>query len=165
MTTPCVTSRDQLLELLQPVLRRIAPLVEEPAEQWADRLRSAFPVEGEVVQQIGTALAQGIEQGWLCDRGDATARFSRVAKASPETSDLSIDVVALEGPALEHTHPRGELTLGFAAPGSDPAHVRFEEQPPGWVVCQPGSRHVPTVTGGRMHLLYFLPGGAVQWHG
>ena len=27
-----------------------------------------------------------------------------------------------------------------------------------------GSTHTPTVTGPRMHLLYFLPDGAVEWH-
>jgi hypothetical protein len=26
-----------------------------------------------------------------------------------------------------------------------------------------GSTHTPTVTGPRMVLLYFLPGGAVEW--
>jgi hypothetical protein len=31
------------------------------------------------------------------------------------------------------------------------------------VVFPPDSAHVPTVTGGRMLIVYFLPGGAVEW--
>ncbi len=49
--------------------------------------------------------------------------------------------------------------LGFAVEG-DP---RFDGQPEGWIVFAPGTQHVPTVTGGRMLIAYFLPGGAVEW--
>ena len=46
---------------------------------------------------------------------------------------------------------------------------RFEGEPtfdghePGWVVFPPGSHHIPTVEGGTMLFLYFMPGGAVVW--
>jgi hypothetical protein len=83
-----------------------------------------------------------------------------VAKPGPETHDFSVDVVALEGEALRHRHPRGEITIGFA--GSDP-DARFDGYAPGWVVMPAGSTHTPTVVGGTMHLIYFLPGGAVDW--
>ncbi|RMG89073.1 MAG: DUF4863 family protein, partial [Candidatus Dadabacteria bacterium] len=36
-------------------------------------------------------------------------------------------------------------------------------QAEGWVVFGEGSDHVPTVTGGTMLLLYFLPGGRIDW--
>ena len=85
-------------------------------------------------------------------------RFGRVSKALPETRDFAVDAVDMEGPGPPHTHPRGELNLCFALDGSP----TFDGQPPGWVVLGPGSWHVPTVAGGRMAILYFLPGGAWQ---
>jgi hypothetical protein len=159
-------SAEPLLELLDPVLERVAeldPSACTDAEAQARLLRAlqeAFPIDGPHVQAIGEMLRQGIADGWLCNHGEPAARFSRVAKPSPATRDLSIDVVSLEGAALAHTHPRGEVTLGFAAEGTP----RFDGHPPGWVFMAPGSTHTPTVEGGRMYLLYVLPGGAVQWH-
>ena len=65
----------------------------------------------------------------------------------------------MEGPAAGHTHTNGEINLGFRWSG-DP---KFDGRPTGWVVFPPGSHHVPTVTGGEMLLLYFVPGGKVVW--
>lgn len=159
----------------QSLLRDLAPVLDlvaahslegcrdhQAAARVAAQLQAALPAEGPLAQAVGAALRQGILDGWLCDRGQPHARFSRVAKAGPDTRELSIDVVALEGAALRHGHPRGEVTLGFpfdpAATGS-----RFDDHPPGWVVMPAGSVHTPTVSGPRMVLLYFLPGGAVDW--
>jgi hypothetical protein len=157
-----------LLRDLAPVLELVAalPLDEcrdpEAAARLTAGLQASLPAEGPVAQAVGAALRQGIHDGWLCDRGEPTARFSRVAKAGPQSRDLSIDVVALEGPALRHGHPRGEVTLGFTV-DPEASGSRFDGHPPGWVVMPAGSAHVPTVTGPRMALLYFLPGGAVDW--
>lgn len=159
-------SSARLLDLLRPVLAEVAALDPSSCRDAAgaahllETLRGTFPVDGAEVRAIGEALRQGIADGRLCDHGEPQARFSRVAKSTPATHDLSVDVVSLEGAALRHTHPRGEVTLGFAA-GGDP---RFDGHPAGWVFMEPGSTHTPTVEGGRMHLLYFLPGGAVEWH-
>ena len=46
-------------------------------------------------------------------------------------------------------------------PGGAPV---FDGRGTGWVFLRPGSRHVPSVSGHRMNLIYFLPGGAVEWH-
>ena len=40
-------------------------------------------------------------------------------------------------------------------------HPRFDGHGPGWLVYPPNSRHVPTVTGGRMLIAYFLPAGEI----
>ena len=72
---------------------------------------------------------------------------------------MSIDVVEFEGPAAEHVHPQGEVSLCFVRSGAP----RFDGRGPGFVVLPPGSRHVPTVEGGRMLIAYFLPDGAVEW--
>ena len=123
-------------------------------------MESAFPVGGETALAIAQELRRGIAEGWLCNRGEPEARFSRLAKPSPQTHDLSIDVVSLLGSAVAHTHPNGEITLGFAAEAGE---ARFDGRPPGWVFLGPGTTHTPQVVGARMHLLYFLPQGAVIW--
>ena len=110
-------------------------------------------------------MLNDVDAGWLCDRGEPNARFCRLAKATAETHGLSIDVVSLEGEAVEHTHPRGEVTIGFRARGLPAdASPTFDDRDPGWVFLGPGSRHAPRVDGGRMVLMYFLPDGAVEWH-
>lgn len=157
-----------LRELLAPILARVAAL--EPQAQTSPEqvqaleaaLEADFPYAGEHVQALGRAIQAGIDAGWLANRGDADARFSRVAKASADTHDLSIDVVSMIGGAVEHTHLEGEVTVGFPAQGTQ--SCQFEGRDPAWVFLPPGSRHVPTVTGGRMNLIYFLPHGAVEWH-
>jgi len=158
-----------LLEQLAPVLEHVAALPlsgcndAKAASSLVAQLEQAMPVEGPVFQALGETLRRGVAAGWLCDRGDPSARFCRVAKASPDTHDLSIDVVALEGSALRHRHPRGEITMAFSAdPSASGSH--FDDHPPGWVVLPQGSVHTPTVTGPRMLLLYFLPAGAVEWN-
>lgn len=162
-------SAERVMALLPPMLAKVAELDPASATDEASRARllaaleDAFPADGEDVRALGEALAAGIDDGSVCNRGEENARFSRLAKAGPDTHGLSIDVVALRGPALEHTHPKGEVTLGFAA-SSDDGAARFDGHPPGWVFMPPGSRHVPTVDGGRMFLIYFLPDGAVTWH-
>jgi hypothetical protein len=168
MTT---SPNQRLLELLDPILARIAALAPDTRRD-ADAvaaleaaLEHEFPYAGAHVQALGRELARGIAEGWLCDRGEPSARFSRVAKASPATHELSIDVVSMVGDAAEHSHPAGEVTLGFASePEPEPDSCQFEGRAPGWVFLPPDSRHVPRVTGGRMHLVYFLPRGAVVWH-
>jgi hypothetical protein len=168
MTEPALEPRAALLRDLAPILELVAalPLADcgdtESAARLAARLQQALPAEGPAAQAVGAALRRGIEDGWLCDRGEENARFSRVAKAGSATRELSIDVVALEGPAVRHRHPRGEVTLGFPF-DPEASGSRFDGHPPGWVVMPAGSTHVPTVTGPRMVLLYFLPGGAVEW--
>jgi hypothetical protein len=158
----------RLLGLLAPVLAKVAELAPEhrrspeAARELEAILESTFPWAGPVVQEIGREIGRGVAEGWLCNRGDENARFSRVAKPGPSTHGLSVDVVDMIGDAAEHTHPNGEVTIGF--PAEQGTRAQFEARPPAWVFLPPGSRHVPRVAGGRMHLVYFLPGGAVEWH-
>ncbi len=171
---PSTTSTDPLLALLQPILARLAALqpggrtTPEQVRELEALLEQEFPWRAEAVQAIGREIQRGIDEGWLCDRGEPQSRFSRVAKPSPATFGFSVDVVSMIGAALEHTHPKGEVTLGFPSTprglNSDPDTCQFEARAPGWIFLPPGSRHVPTVTGARMNLVYFLPEGAVQWH-
>jgi hypothetical protein len=65
----------------------------------------------------------------------------------------------MSGVGPGHTHGNGEIDLCLAVGGTP----RFDGHGPGWVVYPPGSWHEPTVTGGAMDILYFLPGGAIQF--
>ena len=82
--------------------------------------------------------------------------FGRLAK---DMGGYAVDCVLMEGKALGHTHPRGEINISYDWEGEP----RFDGFEPGWVVYPPGSHHVPTVTGGKMLFVYFLPGGEVTW--
>ncbi len=151
-------TNENVLAALQPICRTVASLdLSRPAEAEAALAKSVAP---EALQEIGALLSSAFEAGWLCPKsGGPGVFFGRVAKPSDQTAGVSIDAVEMEGPALEHLHPKGEVSLCFARSG-DP---RFEGRPAGFVVMPPGSRHVPTVTGGRMLIVYFLPDGAMEW--
>ena len=65
----------------------------------------------------------------------------------------------MSSPGPMHAHPNGEIDLCFALDGEP----TFDGHPPGWVVFRPGSKHIPTVVGGPMLILYLLPGGAIEF--
>jgi len=67
--------------------------------------------------------------------------------------------VIMDGPGPGHTHPKGEVEICFVLDGEP----RFDGNPPGWTVYPPGSWHIPTVSGGKMAILYFLPEGAMRF--
>lgn len=164
-------AKRQLMDAVAPLLAAVAELRPQDQHTPADvqaleaELERRFPAAGEQSVAIGHALRAGVTEGWLCDRGEPNARFCRLAKPSPQTHDLSVDVVSLVGDAVKHTHPKGEVTLGFVAEaGAAPDGSTFDGRPPGWVFLGPGTTHIPRVEGERMILMYFLPDGAVQWH-
>lgn len=153
------TGHEDLLAQLDGALAAAAAVdVADPAAARA-ALARAYPADGPAARALGAALQAAVADGRVCDRGEPSLRWSRLAKASPATRDFSIDLVWMSAPGPEHVHPRGEINLCWAVEGAP----RFDGQPPGWVVFPPGSRHVPTVTGGRMLIAYFLPGGAMEF--
>jgi hypothetical protein len=152
-------SEQQLLERLQPILEYCRTLDVRDAGAAERALGERFPLRGPLLTELRSLCARGVAEGWLCTREGAGTRFSRVAKPSPATQEFSVDVVLMSGPGIDHVHPAGEIDLGFTTQGE----ARFDGKPEGWIVYPPGSRHVPTVTGGEMFLLYFLPEGKVEW--
>lgn len=151
-------SRARFEALLQPLLVFMGDL--DPADpRAAERLEAHFPLVGGGLEAIAAAFDEGLADNWLCHRdGGPGVSYSRVRKAlGPE--DLSVDAVRMSGPGPGHTHPAGEFDLCFAAEGEP----TFDGRPPGWTVYPPGSWHVPTVAGGTMNILYFLPGGAITF--
>ncbi len=150
---------EQLLSALQPALAAAASAdLRDPSAARA-ALERSYPSRGPAAQALRATLVQAVKDGVICDRGKEAIRYSRLCKPDDTPHGASIDFVWMTGPGINHRHPKGEVNLCFAVEG-DP---RFDGQPEGWVVFPPGSQHVPTVTGGRMLIAYFLPGGAVEW--
>lgn len=143
-----------MLDLLKPVCATIATLDLSDPEGAERSLEGS--VDAEALERAIRAATDLTPRS-----GGPNVQFGRVAKPGPATHGLSIDAVEMEGEAAEHTHPNGEVSFCVALEG-DPT---FMGRPPGWVVVPPGSRHIPTVQGGRMRILYFLPDGAMIWHG
>jgi hypothetical protein len=150
--------RERFEVLLQPIVEALAEL--DPSDpDAAARLSQQFPVDSPTMSELAELFEQGVREGWLCERQGAPGiRYSRVRKARGE-GDLSVEAVRMECPGPGHTHPRGEFDLCFAVSGEP----TFDSRPPGWTVYAPGSWHVPSVTGGVMNILYFLPGGAIEF--
>ena len=123
-------------------------------------LNQRFPADGAVVAEIFAACRAGAAAGWLCHREQGGIRFGRVAKPSPELQGYSIDVVDMnEVAGPHHIHPNGEVDLIMPTEGD----ARFDGRGAGWLVYPPGSRHRPTVSGGRAFVLYLLPDGAIEF--
>ena len=151
---------ETLRAALTPVLDALQDV--DPSDPaLAGRLNDALPLDGDTCAAVRAAAESGVAEGWLCDRDAGGILFSRPVKPDPSSHGFSVDAVVMEDVAgPKHTHVNGEINLCFAQSG-DP---RFDGHPAGWVVFPPGSTHRPRVDGGRMLILYFLPGGAIVFH-
>ena len=149
----------RLLTTLAPLLDHLATVDSAEGRAAADALDAAFPVDGALLSDIRAQVIAGLHAGWLTPREGGGVRYGRLAKATDASRSFSIDAVDMRGPGPGHSHPNGEIDLCFALDGE----ARFDGRPEGWVVYEPDSWHVPTVSGGRMVILYFLPGGAIRF--
>lgn len=151
---------EQFVELIGQVTASIAG---KPVDKALEaELNSRYPAGGDVFAAIAAACRAGAAAGWLCNREGGGIKFGRVAKPGPHLHGFSIDVVEMAdivGP--HHEHPLGEIDLILPLEGD----ARFDGQPAGWLVYGPGSAHRPTVSGGRAHVLYLLPGGEIRFTG
>jgi len=151
-------SNEQLTTTLIPILKRISELdLSHPATEVI--LSQEFSTSNPQLKTVIAQAKQGIEDGWLCNRDNAGVKFSRVAKPSEVTFNLSIDAVLMSGEGAAHTHPNGEVSLCIPMQG-EPVYDDFEHT---WAPYPPGSSHTPTVNGGEMLILYFLPDGMMEW--
>jgi hypothetical protein len=148
-----------MLETFRPLVDAAAGLeLGDPAAARAELQRRLDP-RGAAAQKVGDELRGLLAAGKIADRGAPPVRWSRVAKAGPETREQSIDVVLMTGAGPGHRHPGGEVNFCVALDGEP----KFDGQEPGWVVFPPGSSHVPTVAGGTMLIVYLLPGGQIEF--
>lgn len=151
MTDP---NLDRALATVLDVVRTIDPSDPEATA----KLEAKLPSGGEALEALRAAVRAGVAAGELAARENDGIRFGRLRKAAAD-DDVSIDIVHMDKPGPGHTHPNGEIDLCFAVSGAP----TFDGHAPGWTVYPPGSWHVPTVAGGAMDILYFLPGGAIRF--
>ena len=151
-------SMNALLDALAPILTTLKGL-DLNAPDAAASLNARYPVDGSDLAGVVALVREGIDAGWLCPREGGGLRYGRAAKAGEATLGFGIDTVDMTGPGPGHTHPTGEIDLCIALEGAP----TFDGNPPGWTVYPAGSWHVPTVSGGRMGILYFLPDGAIKF--
>lgn len=150
------------LTQLMARLRAALPTIDsvDPADRMAAAaaLEARLPFAGPDMTAIRGLCEQGLAEGWLAPReAGPRVRYGRLEK---DLGGYAVDAVLMEnGAGLGHTHTRGEINMCFAWAGQP----LFDGLAPGWVVFEPGSHHIPTVTGGTMLFLYFTPGGAVVW--
>lgn len=148
----------ELIATLRPVLEAVADLDLHHPDLAVDHLRQRLP-RATMDAVTEALLAAHADRALTPRQATPTLWFGRVAKASEATCGLSVDVVDMRGAGAAHTHPQGEVS--WCIPMEDAP--RFEGAADGWVVMPPGSQHTPTVTGGRMLIVYFLPEGALTW--
>jgi hypothetical protein len=125
-----------------------------------DRLNRALPPLGEEFQCIFDACREAIAAGWMCQRSAGGIRYGRVIRPASMLGRFSVDVVEMNdivGPA--HIHPRGEIDMIMPLT----PEAKFDGRGAGWLVYPPGSRHAPTVTGGKALILYLLPEGSIDF--
>jgi hypothetical protein len=150
-----------MLLTFRPLLDAARSLdLSDPAAAERELARRLDPAGAEAAA-LNRALVGLLDEGRIATRGDPPVRYGRVAKATPETHQLSVDVVHMSGAGPLHRHPQGEVDYCIALGGAP----TFDGRAPGWVVFPPGSRHVPTVAGGSMLIVYLLPGGAIEFLG
>ncbi len=157
--TPEVSAgKAALLGALEPVAQALVGVdLSDPAAA-RTLIQERLPFQGPEVTALRAAASAGAEAGWLLTRSAGEIRFGRPAK---DLHGFSVDAVAMSGPGPRHRHPNGEIDLCFATEGS----AAFDGNPEGWVIYGPDSVHVPTVRDGSMLILYFLPGGAIEFLG
>lgn len=142
---------EEVLQELDPILDHLASLDLSDPEAARKSLQERFPDRSALEALCRNHLET------LCPKEAGSTRFGRLAR---DRKGFSVDAVFSRGRGRKHTHPKGEVDLGFAFEGSP----TFDGHAPGFVVYPPGSTHPANVEGGAMFLLYFLPEGAIEWH-
>ena len=149
---------EQFKDLIEPITRAIAGRPVDRALE--DHLNAIIPADGEAFKAIEAACHEAVEAGWMCAEGEGDRRFGRVIEPSPDTNDLSVDVVDMTDlRGGHHKHPAGEILM--IMPQDEDA--QFDRRGAGWLVYGPGTAHRPTVRNGRALVLYLLPGGQIEW--
>lgn len=153
-----VAAKAALLTVLEPVAEALVGVdLSDPAAA-LKVVNERLPFSGPAVSALRAAAEGGVDSDWLLTRSAGELRFGRPAK---DLLGFSVDAVLMSNPGPRHRHPQGEIDLCFAQSGSP----TFDGQPEGWVIYGPDSVHVPTVREGSMLILYFLPGGAIEFLG
>ncbi len=154
-----MNQRIPMLETFRPLLEAAHNLDLSDKSRAREELQRRLDPKSAEARALSKELVRLCDAGKLANRGEMPVKWGRVSKAVPETLDQSIDVVLMNGAGPRHRHPSGEVNFCIAIDGAP----TFEGQPPGWVVLEPNSTHVPTVAGGTMLIVYLLPRGEMEF--
>ncbi len=152
-----ITTKEQFVALLAPLAESLRA-IDVDAPDAAARIERTVAFRGAQIAAVRAAAVANIDSAWLLPKSANGIRFGRVAK---DLAGFAVDAVLMDVPGPRHRHPNGEIDLCFATAGEP----RFDGHPEGWVVYGRDTTHVPTVAGGTMLILYFLPGGAIEFLG
>jgi hypothetical protein len=148
-----------MIETFRPLLEAALDIDLGDARAAELELGRRWDPKGDPAKRLKAELVELLEQGQLAQRGALPVKWGRVCKASPTSNGYSIDVVLMSGPGPRHRHPNGEIDYCIALDGAP----TFDGRPAGWIVKAKGSTHVPTVEGGTMLIVYFLPDSAIEF--
>lgn len=148
-----------LIETFHPLLEAAHGVALDDPTTALKQLANKLDPQGIEARALNVKLLELLKSGAIANRGELPVKYGRVAKASAQTHDFSIDVVHMNGAGPLHRHPGGEINWCVALEGAP----TFMGQPAGWVVERPGSQHVPTVAGGAMLIVYLLPQGQIEF--
>jgi hypothetical protein len=152
---------DAQTQFRQQIASLTAQLAGRPVDQALDLwLNAEHGTASSTYQQLKASCERGVAEGWLCNREGGGIKYGRIFKPADDLHGFSVDVVDMTdiaGP--HHAHPNGEIDL-IMPQASD---ATFDGRPAGWLVCEPGSAHRPTVRQGRALVLYLLPQGAIEF--
>jgi 2-hydroxylaminobenzoate mutase len=149
--------------LLQAVHELLAFVGDQPLGLALEqRLNDHYGPTTDRYASLLTLLRHGIEEGWACysEITGPDYRRGRIAEASAGTQGFTVEGGKLRNVLGNyHCHPRGEINMIGPV---DPTG-QFCGHGAGWKVFPPDSRHYPTVTGGTVTMLFFLPGGEIEY--
>ena len=149
-------SMEQMAEKLRPLAKKLANLSIQDANQAKEQIEEQFSLQSPSIQAIRSLAEKGSREGWLLPKENGGIRFGRITK---DLEGFSVDAVLMSSPGPKHRHGNGEIDLCFSTKGN----AKFDGYSEGWVIYPPNSVHTPTVTDGEMLILYFLPGGAIEF--
>lgn len=151
-------SRETFYQALQPATDIIGANAFDA--QLTAALNAAMGPESAAFDALEKAVTAATVDGWVFDGAHKGLKFGRPVKPSPETHNLSVDVVRYrdqKGPY--HRHPNGEVCL--VLPVDDGAE--FDGCQRGWCVYPAGSGHYPEISRGEAIVVYWLPEGAIDF--
>ncbi|NWA45683.1 DUF4863 family protein [Pseudomonas gingeri] len=150
-------------EMMAAVASVLSFLKDKPLdEQLEIELNQRFGATSEVYSELLRLLRVGIEEGWACyaEIDGPDYRRGQLAKSTENANGYSVETGMLKNVLGNyHLHPQGEINM--IGPEDDGA--TFCGNGAGWKVFAPGSQHFPTVKGGKVTMLFFLPGGEIEY--
>ena len=149
-------SKDKLKTAVQPILDYISKCDLNNPKLQSD-ISQKFPLDE--LSHIRNLVQEGIQEGWFAPREGRNLTFGRLFKPSAQTHGFSVETVDMISSGPGHTHPLGEIDLCFTINGEP----LFDGNAEGWTCYPPNSWHIPTVSNGRMAILYFLPQGSIRF--